>query len=134
MSRPWTGWVLTAAAIAAGPAPALSSNESPRPLQAILAQAAAVPPAGGGTDCLELVTPPEFKVLHNGEVLVLKKPYPTSKADGDIRSDAARVMLPRLSLPEGTLLPDGAMQPAQVRAACGIPKGLTLLSPALVEP
>jgi len=154
MSRRWTGWVLTAAAIAAGPAPALSSNDFPQTLQTIVAQADAVPPAGGHTDCLEIVTPREFMALRNGKVLVLNQPYPSSKANANVRFDsgmageaderllgaidrskratAGQAMLPWPSLPAGKLMPGGAVQPAEVRAACGIPKGLTLLTPAAV--
>ena len=155
MSRPWTGWVLTAAAIAAGPAPALSSNDLSETLGPgyPVAQADAVPPAGGYTDCLEVVTPREFMVLHNGKVLVLDRPYPSSKANATLRFDsgmageaddrllgaidrskraaAGQAMLPWPSLPAGKLMPEGAVQPTQVRAACGIPRGVTLLTPAV---
>jgi len=149
MSRRWTGWVLTAAAIAAGPAPALSSNQSPQPLLAILAQAA---PADGYTPCLEVATPPEPLVLRNGEVLVLDRPYPPSEAKSDLRFEggmagdvddrlgaaidhskraaSGQAMLPWPSLPAGKRAPEGTVQPTEARAACGIPKGLTLLAPA----
>lgn len=143
MSRRWTGWVLTAAAIAAGPAPALSSNESPQTQRTIVAQAEALPPAGGYADCLEVTTPHVVTAIQGGDVVVLKRPYPTSKANGDLRldkdmstdteaqlrskgtSDAA----PWLLLPEGKVAPQGAVRPTAVHAACGIPKGLTLLAP-----
>jgi len=150
MSRRWTGWVLTAAAIAAGPAPALSSNESPQTQRTIVAQADALPAAGGYTDCLEVVTPREFMVPHNGKVLVLDRPYPSSTANANLRFDSGMAgdadeqlrsaiarstgngsgeAAPWLLLPEGKLVPPGAVQPTAVRAACGIPRGLTLLAP-----
>jgi hypothetical protein len=152
MSRRWTGWVLTAAAIAAGPAPALSSND---PLQTpgqgfatTVAQADAAPPAGGYSDCLELTPPRE--AVKGGEVLVLKMPYPTSKANGDLRlngmsggadaqlraaierskGDGAGEDMEWLLLPDDKLVPQGVVQPTKVRSACGIPKGLTQLLPS----
>jgi hypothetical protein len=153
MSRRLTGWVLTAAVIAAGPAPALSNNDpnETQGFRPVVAQADAVPPAGGYTDCLEVTNPRDVTGVRGGEIPVLKGPYPSNKANGDVRFERGMAgdaderllgaidrskragtgpaMLPWPSLPEGKLMPEGAVQPTQVRAACGIPKGLTLLLP-----
>jgi hypothetical protein len=165
MSRRWTGWVLTAAAIAAGPAPALSSNDPsnayPQDVPRSIMQASPPQPPRDGigpvagadgdyTNCLELAASREAMAVHSGRTLVLHQPYPGSKANGDLRFNAdtssgadeslrraiehskdigtGEAMLP--SLPEGKLMPEGTAQQEPVRAACGIPGGLTLLLPA----
>jgi hypothetical protein len=148
MSRRLTGWVLTAAAIAAGPAPALSSNDPNQipgqSFQTTVAQADALP----SSDCLEVTTPHE--AVKGGDVVVLKRPYPTSEANGDVGVDSvlsgdtdeqlrsaidgskragSGEAMQWLLLPTGKLMPQGAAQPTHVRAACGIPRGLTLRAP-----
>ena len=150
MSRRWTGWVLTAAAIAAGPAPALSSNDPSQASQPTVAQADVVPPAGGYTDCLEVTPQRVVPTARGGGIVILKMPYPTNKANGDLSLDngmstgaaeqlgatierskgaSAGEDMQWLLLPDSKLVLQGAVQPAEVRAACGIPKGLTLLVP-----
>ena len=151
MSRPWTGWVLTAAAIAAGPAPALSSKSPNHASTQVVAQGDAVPPVSGHTDCLEVTLPHVVVDVRRGEVFVLKGPYPTSKANGNLhlnkgipaatdeqlrawiersKGDGADEDMQWLLLPDGKLVPKDDVQPTEVRAACGIPKGLTLLLPS----
>jgi hypothetical protein len=167
MSRRLTGWVLTAAAIAAGPAPALSSNDLNKNLgqefQPTVTPVGSMQLLRDGirylagddtdyTDCLEIMTPREYAVLRGGRVLVLHQPYPTSSANGNLRFDSGmssdadeqllgaidrskqassgHATLPWPSIPTGKLLPEGKVQPEHVKAACGIPRGLTLLAPA----
>jgi hypothetical protein len=160
MLRRWTGWVLTAAAVAAGPAPALSSNDPSNPygqdgppsIMAVQPPRAGIWPIAGGdgdyTNCLELTASSEAMAVHSGRVLVLEQPYPASRANRDLRFNAdtssgadeslrraiehgkgvgGQAMLPSLS--EGKLMPEGSAQPEHVRAACGIPGGMTLLLP-----
>jgi len=169
MSRRLTGWVLTAAVIAAGPAPALSRNDLDQGLgqdfQPTAMHVGAMPLLRDGirslagddrdyTDCLEVMTPREFAVLRGGKVLV--QPYPTSNANSKIRIDSGmagdadeqllgaidrskhassgQAMLPWPSVPSGELQPEGKVQAEHVKAACGIPRGLTLLAPSAREP
>ena len=134
MCRRWTGWVLTAAAIAAGPAPALSSSETSNPY---LQQQLRATLAGSEEDysnCLELATPREATVRNSGKILVLHQPYPGSKANGDLRFEADTSSGADESLRRAIESSKGpgsgqVIQPAQVRAACGIPRRLTLLVP-----
>ena len=136
MSRRWTGWVLTAAAIAAGPAPALSSNDPSNPY---LQQQPRATLAGGEEDysnCLEVATPREAAVGRSGRILVLEQPYPGSKANGDLRFEADTSSGADESLRRAIESSKGpgsgqtiTVRPAQVRAACGIPRGMTLLAP-----
>src|SRR5262249_31788872 len=102
MSRRMTGWVLTAAAIAAGPAPALSSNDPSNPYgqdgppsimpAAAQPSRAGIGPIAGGdgdyTNCLELTASSEAMAVHSGRVLVLEQPYPASRANRDLRFNA----------------------------------------------
>jgi hypothetical protein len=99
------------------------------------------------------MTPREVMVLRGGKVLVLRQPYPTRNANGNLRFESGmagdadeqllgaidrskhagsgQAMLPWPSIPTGKLLPEGKVQPEHVKAACGIPRGLTLLGPAV---
>ncbi len=108
------------------------------------------------TDCLEVMAPREITVLRGGRILVLGRPYPTSNANGNIQIDSGmsgdadeqllgaidrskhpssgQAILPWPSVPSGEQLPEGRVQPEHVKAACGIPRGLTLLAPDEEEP
>lgn len=147
MSRRWTGWVLTAAAIAAGPAPALSSNDPSNPYRHDLPQTvmpadsrqpSAVAQDGIYTDCLEVNPPRAALAVRSDTITVLREPYPGSKANGDLRFDTSLPadIDPSLrsaieqSKGAGAAIPEGSARPARVRAACGIPRGVTLLAPA----
>jgi len=147
MSRRWTGWVLTAAAIAAGPAPALSSNDPSNPYRRDLPQTAmpadsrqpsAVAQDGTYTDCLEVAPPRAALAVRGDTIPVLREPYPDSKANGDLRFDTGlpadidpslRSTIEQSKRPVAAM-PEGSARPARVRAACGIPRGVTLLAPA----
>jgi hypothetical protein len=137
MSRRWTGWVLTAAAVAAGPAPALSSNDPSNPYAEQHLRATLAGGDGDYTNCLEVTTPREAVAGHSGRILVLQQPYPGSKANGDLRfeadtpSDADESLRRAIERSKGPGFDPVMLRwPAQVRAACGIPGGLTLLVPA----
>lgn len=166
MSRRLTGWVLTAA-IAALPAPALSSNDLDQDLdqdfQPTVTHVGSMPLLRDGirslagddrdyTDCLE-VNPGQFMVLRNGMILHLESGFPTKNAErsapvdiyipehpeegivGEIaraKSGAAEQAMPPLLI-DRDLLPNGTVQLDHIKAACGIPRGLTLLAPAVRE-
>lgn len=159
MSRRLTGWVLTAAMIAALPAPALSSNDPInnlgrdfRPTVTPLGSTQLLRDGMGSlagddndhTDCLEVMTPREFTVLHGGKLLVVQRPYPKSNANGADRFDRGMagdadeqllgIIDPGKHFSSGqAMLPEGKVRPDHVRAACGIPGGLTLLAPVVRE-
>jgi len=167
MSRRLTGWVLTAAMIAAGPSSALSSNDLDQDLgrefQPTVTHVGAMPLLRDGTrslagndrdytDCLE-VTPKEFALLQNGMVLHLESGLPTKGVEksapvdiyipdrpeqgivGEIarakRGAADQAMPLGPLLIDRDLLPNGTVQADHIKAACGIPRGLTLLVPAV---
>jgi hypothetical protein len=155
MSRRLTGWVLTAAVIAALPAPALSSNDPiTNPGQNARPAIAAVgslqpsregirPLAGGDgdfTNCLE-VTPVQQPRGGLSGMAAGKGPpvdiYVCEHSTADIAGEIARAkrgaadqaMPGSLSI-DRKLPPNGTARPDQIRAACGIPGGLTLFAPA----
>ncbi len=169
MSRRLTGWVLTAAAIAAGPAPALCSSDLNNNLgqhfRPTVAHVGSVQPLREGirslagddrdyTNCLE-VNPGQFMAFRNGTVLHLESGLPTKDASkgppvdiyeperpeegilGEIarakRGGADQAMPPGPLLIGRDLPPSGMVQPDHIKAACGIPGGLTLLVPAMRE-
>jgi hypothetical protein len=153
MSRRWTGWVLTAAAIAAGPAPALSSNDLHQdPDQAVrptVTHAGAVPllrvagDDGDYTHCLE-VTPVQqphsgLQTMAAGKGPPVDVYVPEHRAEG-IAAEIARAKGGTADqATSGSLLidrelpPNGMARPDQIKAACGIPRELTLLVPARPE-
>jgi len=164
MSRRLTGWVLTAAAIAALPAPALSSNDPNNNLgqdfRPTVAHVGSIQPLRDGirslagddgdyTNCLE-VNPGQFTVLRNGAVQQPQSGLPTIAAGkgppvdiyipdhpaegivGEIaraKRGAADQATSGPLLIDRNLPPNGTVRPEHVKAACGIPRGLTLLVP-----
>ena len=142
MSRRLTGWVLTAAVIAALPAPALSSNDSSnipgrdfRPT----AVPSLVDEDGDFTNCFE-VTPglqPQVGLPRAGgkgpPVDIYVGEHPTEGIAGEIaraKRGAAGQAMPGSLLIDRTLTPNATVRPDQIKAACGIPGGLTLFTPA----
>ena len=149
MSRRLTGWVLTAAVIAALPAPALSSNDPNNDLGPDFRRAVAGDD-GDYTRCLE-VTPEASTGLRNAgaqppqdgppTIAAGKAPpvdiyLPEHPAEGIAaeiarakRGAADQAMRPGPLLIDRNLPPNGTVQPDHIKAACGIPRGLTLLAP-----
>jgi hypothetical protein len=143
MSRRLTGWVLTAAVIAALPAPALSSNDSstipgrdfkPTVVPSVVGE------DGDFTNCFE-VTPvlqpqgrlPGMAAGKGPPVDIYVREHPTEGIAGEIaraKRGAADQAMPGSLLIDRTLTPNGTARPDQIKAACGIPGGLTLLPPA----
>ena len=146
MSRRLTGWVLTAAVIAALPAPALSSNDSSnipgrdfKPTAGPVDSPSLVGEDGDFTNCFE-VTPvlqPQAglpRAAGKGPpVDIYVSEHPTEGIAGEIaraKRGAADQAMPGSLLIDRNLPPNGTARPDQIRAACGIPGGLTLLAPA----
>ena len=137
MSRPWTGWVLTAAVMAALPAPALSSNdtsnESGQDLRPMLSVAG---DDGDYTNCLE-VSPgrqPQdaLQTMKGPPVDVYVRGRPAGGIAADIaraKRGAADAATPEPLLIDRDLATTATARPAAIKAACGIPRGLTLLVP-----
>jgi len=143
MSRRLTGWVLTAAVIAALPAPALSSNDSrniPGPDFTPTAVPSLVGEDGDFTNCFETtpVLQPQVGLAGTAAgkgppVDIYVREHPTASIAGDIaraKRGAADPAMPESLLIDRNLPPNGTARPDQIRAACGIPGGLTQLAPA----
>ena len=155
MSRRLTGWVLTAAVIAALPAPALSSNDpisNPgqdfRPTVAPVGSLRPSPegsqPLAGSdgdfTNCLEVAPAqqpqgglPGMAVAKGPPVDIYMRDRSTADIAGEIaraKRGAADQMAPGPLLIDRNLPPNGTARPDQIKAACGIPRGLTLFAPA----
>ena len=142
MSRRLTGWVLTAAVIAALPAPALSSNDpsnipgrdfKPTDFPSLVGQ------GGDFTNCFEVT--PVLQPQGGLATMTTGKGPPVDVyiADHRVGSLAGEIARAKRSPADraisGSLLLDrsppsnGTARPDQIKAACGIPRGLTLLAP-----
>lgn len=137
MSRRLTGWVLTAAVIAALPAPALSSNDPTNNLGPDF-RATVAGDDGDYTGCLE-VTPGAFTGPRNGAVQQSQSGLPAMAAGKGPPVDiylpehpaegiVAEIASAKRSAADQALQP-GPMLIDHIKAACGIPRGLTLLVP-----
>jgi hypothetical protein len=151
MSRRLTGWVLTAAVIAALPAPALSSNDPSNNLGQDFRPAAAhvgsVQPSregsqplagsdGDDTNCLEVTSAQQPRggmgAAKGAPVDIYLPEHPAEGIAAEIaraKRDATGQAMPEPLLIDRNL-PSGAGRPDQIKAACGIPRGLTLRVPA----
>ena len=158
MSRRLTGWVLTAAVIAALPAPALSSNDPSnipgQDFRPTVAPAGSLQPSrvriqflveddGDYTNCLE-VSPvqrpqsglPTMTTGKGPPVDVYIPGHPAESIAGEIaraKGGAADQVTPRPLLIDRNLPPSGTTPPDQIKAACGIPRGLTLFAPTAAD-
>jgi hypothetical protein len=155
MSRRSTGWVLTAAVIAALPAPALSSNDPINNLgqdaRPAIAAVGSLQPSREGirplagddgdfTNCLEMTPPQQPRGGLSGTAAGKGPPvdiYVREHSTADIAGEIARAKrgaadqaMPEPLLIDRNLPPNGTARPDQIKAACGIPRGLTLFAPA----
>jgi hypothetical protein len=145
MSRRLTGWVLTAAVIAALPAPALSSSDPSntlgrdfKPTAGSVGSPSLIGDDGDFTNCFE-VTPvlqPQAglpRAAGKGRpVDVYVREHPTESIASDIaraKRGAPDLAVPKSLLIDRNLTPNATARPDPIRAACGIPGGLTLLAP-----
>ena len=139
MSRRLTGWVLTAAVIAALPAPALSSSDpSNIPGRDSVGSPSLIGVDGDFTNCFEVmpVLQPQAglpRAAGKGRpVDVYVREHPTEGIASEIaraKRGAADLAVPGSLLIDRNLTPNVTARHDQIRAACGIPGGLTLLAP-----
>jgi hypothetical protein len=139
--------MLTAAVIAALPASALSSNDPSnipgrdfKPTAGSVGSPSLIGDDGDFTNCFE-VTPvlqpqgglPGMAAGKGPPVDIYVREHPTEGIVGEIaraKRGAADQAMPGSLLIDRNLTPNGTARPDQIKAACGIPGGLTLLPPA----